>query len=206
MSMRANHFYADHLVKLLLNGFTGVAFPDLGNGLGYDGQFLFSAAHKDGDGPTQTNVATAGIAAASYEAARVAMLSLQDEEAQPLEVRPAMLLVGPSKEREALEVVNAGLIDQGGASGVDNVFRGTAQVVVSQRLVGTYANYWFLADTSRPLKPLVWTDRAAPEFVAQNSVTDDSMFERDEARFKVQLRAGFGYGLWQFIYGSNGTT
>lgn len=203
---RARQHVAKSIVELLLNGFNGTNFPALGDGLGYDGQLFFSTTHQDGEGPTQSNKSTADLSAASYEAARVAMMSLQDEEGQPLEINPDTLIVGPSFERTALETVNAGVIDQGGGAGVDNVFRGTARVVVSQRLIGAYSDYWFLADTTQAVRPLVWVDRSAPEFVAQNRMDDDAAFTRKEFKFGVDYRAGYGYGLWQHIHGSDGTT
>lgn len=206
LSDRARQHIPKSLVELLLNGFDGTAFPTISDGLAYDGQFFFSAAHVNGDGPTQDNVSTAGLDATAYEAARVAMHSLQDEESQPLEISGNLLIVGPSNERTALETVQAGLIDQGGGSGVDNVYKGTARVVVSQRLVGAYAAYWFLVDTAQPVRPLVWTDREAPQFVAQNRLDSDSAFDQNQFKFGAQLRAGFGYGLWEFAHGSDGTT
>jgi phage major head subunit gpT-like protein len=202
---RARQHVSKTLVELLLNGFDGTAFPNVSDGLGYDGQFFFSAAHVDGAGPTQDNVSTATLAAASYEAARVAMQSLLDEESQPLQINPDTLIVGPSNERTALEIVQAGLIDQGGASGIENVFRGTARVMVSQRLTGSFAAYWFLADLSAGVRPLIWMDREAPQFVAQNRVDSESAFHRLQFLFKAMYRSGFAYGLWQHIHGSDGT-
>lgn len=206
LSDRARQHIPKSLVELLINGFDGTDFPRISDGLAYDSQFFFSAAHVDGDGPTQDNVSTAALDSTSYEAARVAMHSLQDEEGEPLEVGGDLLIVGPSNERTALETVNAGIIDQGGSAGVDNVFKGTARVVVSQRLVGSFAAYWFLVDTQNPVRPLVWVDREAPQFVSQNRIDSESAFNLNHFKFGAQLRAGFGYGLWQLAHGSDGTT
>jgi phage major head subunit gpT-like protein len=203
---RARQHVSKSLVELLLNGFDGNDFPTISDGLAYDGDFFFSTSHQDGQGPSQSNTQTEALDAAAYNGARTAMQSLQDEEGQPLEISGNTLIVGPSNERTALEIVQAGLIDQGGASGIENVFRGTANVVVSQRLVGTYAAYWFLADLAQPVRPLVWLDREAPQFVAQNRLDSESVFMQNLLRFGAQYRAGYGYGLWQFIHGSIGTT
>ncbi len=202
---RARQHIAKSIVELLANGFDGTDFPLISDGLAYDGSFFFAADHQDGQGPVQDNVSTAVLSATSYEAARVAMASLQDEEGQPLEIGGDLLIVGPTNERTALETVNAGLIDQGGGAATDNVFRGTALVVVSQRLVGPQANYWFLVDSSQAVKPLVWTDRQAPQFTAQTSLDSEPMFNRNISKFGTDYRGGFGYGLWQFSHGSDGT-
>lgn len=204
---RARQHISDFAVRTMLNGFNGTNFPETGNGQSYDDQLFYSAAHQEGTGPTQSNFATAALDATAYEAGRVAMQSLVDEESQPLEMQPRLLLVGPSNERTARELVNSGLIDiAGSGAAVDNTFRGTADVVVSQRLVGTYANYWFLNDVSKPVKPLLWTDREAPRFDFLNSRDSESVFMRREAKAGTSYRAGFGYGLWHMSRGSDGTT
>lgn len=203
---RARQHISDRVVRLLLNGFNGTNFDEVGDGLAYDGQFFFSTTHQDGDGPVQSNFITAALTATSYETQRVAMQSLKDEEGQPLEIRPMALLVGPKNERTALEIVQAGLIDQGGGAGVENVFKGTAQVMMSQRLTGSFSDHWFLADLTQGVRPLIWTDREAPRFDALNTMQSEGAFMRKEFLFGTSYRGGYGYGLWQFAAGSDGTT
>jgi len=210
LANRARQHVAKSMVELLLNGFDGTAFTRISDGKSYDSTaatpiFFFSVAHQDGTGPLQTNFITAALTDVSYETARVNMQSLQDEEKQPLEVRPNMLIVGPSLERTALEIVQAGVIDQGGA-GVSNVFKGTAEVAVSQRLSGSFANFWFLIDTTQEVGGILWTDREAPRFDALMDMKSEHAFRRKEFEFGTSYAAGYQYGLWQFIHGSNGTT
>jgi phage major head subunit gpT-like protein len=202
---RARQHVSKSLVELLLNGFTGVSFPIMGNGRAYDGQFFFSTTHKDGEGPTQTNKITTALSSTSYNTQRVNMQSLQDEEKQPLEIRPDLLIVGPSNEKTAMEIVQAGLVS-GASGGFTNVFQGTARVAVSQRLVGAFAAFWFLADTSQAVKSLIWLDREAPRFDALMDMNSEAAFMRKEYQFGTSYRGGYGYGLWQFINGSDGTT
>lgn len=202
---RARQHVSKTIVELLLNGFNGTNFPRVGDGLGYDGVLLFSAAHQDGQGPIQSNVITTALSAISYEAARVAMMSLQDEEGEPIEVSPDLLVVGPTLEKTALEIVQSSFSEQSGAA-VDNVFKGTARVAVSKRLVGSFANFWFLADSGQPVAPLIWTDREAPRFDALMDMKSEAAFRRKEFEFGTSYRAGYQNGLWQFVHGSNGTT
>jgi phage major head subunit gpT-like protein len=65
-----------------------------------------------------------------YEAARVAMAELRGDEGEPLGVRPTHLVVPPSLEKRALELLNA----THNAAGASNVWSGTAKLIVSQRL------------------------------------------------------------------------
>ena len=194
------------LVECLLNGFSGTAFPSLGNGKGYDGVLFFSASHQDGAGPTQSNTSTNALTHANFNTARVAMQSLVDEESYPLDIEPNLLIVGPSKAKTAREIVQSKLVVlTAGDGAVENVLAdGDVRVMVSKRLVGSYANYWFLADTSQPVKPLILQRREPVRFDAVDSMDSEDVFMRRRLKYGASDRKMVGYGLWQFIYGSTG--
>lgn len=61
-----------------------------------------------------------------YGTARTALLSMKADHGRPLGVKPRLLIVGPSNEKRALEIVNA----ERNAAGADNVYKGTAEVMV----------------------------------------------------------------------------
>lgn len=61
---------------------------------------------------------------------------------------------------------------------------------------------WFLVDTTRPLKPIIYQQRQAPEFVSMTAPTDEAVFSRKEYRYGVDLRANAGYGFPQLAFGS----
>ena len=67
------------------------------------------------------------LTAAQYEAARTALLSVKGDRGRPMGVMPTHLIVPPSLEKEALELLNA----DRNAAGATNVWRNTAQLVVS---------------------------------------------------------------------------
>lgn len=64
---------------------------------------------------------------ASYSAARAAMGSLKGDKGKPLALQGTLLLVPPTLERAAMEIIVA----QRGVNGADNVMAGTAEVMVS---------------------------------------------------------------------------
>lgn len=78
---------------------------------------------------------------------------------------------------------------------------------------GTVSNYdatgggssWFLLDTSRPLKPLIFQKRRDYALKAMTSADDESVFMRDEYRYGVDARVNGGYGFWQMGYCSKNT-
>lgn len=61
---------------------------------------------------------------------------------------------------------------------------------------------WYLLDTSRALKPLIFQERTAPELQAMTGANDEGVFMRDEYRFGVRYRCNAGFGFWQMAYKS----
>lgn len=64
---------------------------------------------------------------------------------------------------------------------------------------------WYLLDTSRALKPVIFQNRKAPNFVAKTGETDDNVFDRNEYVYGVDSRCNVGFGFWQLAYGSRKT-
>lgn len=63
--------------------------------------------------------------------------------------------------------------------------------------------YWYLLDTSRALKPIIFQDRKAANFVSKTAETDDNVFDRAEYVYGVDARRNVGFGFWQMAYASN---
>lgn len=62
---------------------------------------------------------------------------------------------------------------------------------------------WFLMDTSRALKPIIYQRRKPFEFVAKtNPQTSDDVFNTKKFKYGVDGRSNCGYGFWQFSIGS----
>lgn len=64
---------------------------------------------------------------------------------------------------------------------------------------------WYLMSTMRSLKPLLYQDRRAPQFVAKDMPTDDNVFDRKEFLYGVDKRCNAGFGFWQMAWGSKQT-
>ena len=64
---------------------------------------------------------------------------------------------------------------------------------------------WYVMDTSRFIKPLIFQKRKDYKFVAMDSDTDESVFSRKELRYGVDSRVNAGFGLWQLAYASRQT-
>lgn len=61
---------------------------------------------------------------------------------------------------------------------------------------------WFLLDTSRVLKPIVYQTRQPFDLTALDNPTDANVFHRKEFIYGVDGRANAGYGFWQMAYAS----
>ncbi|WP_424682923.1 Mu-like prophage major head subunit gpT family protein [Frateuria sp. YIM B11624] len=175
----------------------------------YDGQYFYDTDHpvEDGKGNT-TSVSNKGTAAlscdtpalalASYGTARIAIMSMTDNEGRPLALVPDVLEVPPALEAIAKVLCeNEKLNDNS-----PNPYRGTAKVIVNPRL--TSGTAWFLHCTSRPVKPFIYQQRKAPVFVQQINPDSDDVFSRAEYKYGAEARAAGGYSFWQMSYGSTG--
>ncbi len=183
--------HPDELIfALLADGFTNLC---------YDGQYFFDDDHKDGGGPIQSNKGTAALAPASYSAARSQMMSLKDEHDRPLNIVPDLLVVPPQLDGVGREI----LLAERNANGSTNVNRNTAELMVVPAL-SSNPTAWFLMDTKKPVKPLVFQRRKKAEFVALDNPSDENVFMRKEFLYGADCRDNAGYGLWQLAYGSTG--
>ena len=62
---------------------------------------------------------------------------------------------------------------------------------------------WYLLDTSRSIKPMIFQQRAAPEFQMLTSADDEAVFTSDQYRYGVRARSNVGFGFWQMAFKSN---
>jgi phage major head subunit gpT-like protein len=61
---------------------------------------------------------------------------------------------------------------------------------------------WYLLDTSRALKPLIFQERTTPELQAMTATNDEVVFTSDTYRYGVRYRCNAGFGFWQLAYKS----
>lgn len=64
---------------------------------------------------------------------------------------------------------------------------------------------WYLLNTKRVLKPLIFQDRERGKLVRKDNETDDNVFFKDEYIYGTKLRCNVGFGFWQMAYGSKQT-
>ena len=76
-----------------------------------------------------------------------------------------------------------------------------SQVSVSNFQGGT-GTAWFLLDTSKVIKPVLYQKRRDYAFTAKTNLTDENVFNRNEFVWGADGRGNAGLGLWQLAYAS----
>lgn len=64
---------------------------------------------------------------------------------------------------------------------------------------------WFLLDTSRAIKPLLFQERISYSLTSLTNETDENVFLKDEFLYGIRARVNAGFGLWQLAFASKGT-
>lgn len=217
ISVKRNHIDDDQLgiyaPQAQMAGFSAKQLPDeivadLKNNaftaLCYDGQFFYDTDHPVAGASVSNrssvalSSATAAAAAASYGAARSAIMSFKDDDGRPLALIPDVLEVPPALEAAAKVILENDKLGDNSP----NPYKGTAKLKVNPRLTSTTA--WMLHVTSMPVKPFIYQERKKPIFVSQTSEENDDVFNRAEYKFGAEARAAGGYAFWQMSYGSTG--
>lgn len=79
------------------------------------------------------------------------------------------------------------------------VIKDGKEVSVSNYKTGT-GEAWYLLDTSRPIKPLIFQKRKDYKLKVVDDDKSENVFNRDEILYGVDARCNAGYGLWQMAY------
>lgn len=61
---------------------------------------------------------------------------------------------------------------------------------------------WFLLDTSREVRPIIWQEREGYQFESMTDPTNPHVFMNAEFIYGVRARVNVGFGLWQLAWGS----
>ncbi len=191
------------MVKMMINGFDGTPYPDVGDGLAYDGAFFFSDSHASGD-----NKLTTALSGDALEAANRMLEEMTTMDgADPLDLGGTTLIVGPALRPTAERLIKLGLIAVAGGGSENNINLNRYDLLVSKRLRGDYENYWFLADLSAPIKPGIFQLReeiSTSAIVGGQGTQNDSIprFKAGELWFGAEARYNVAPFAFQTVVGS----
>ena len=176
--------WPDQIVKTALQaGTTATTF---------DGVAFFASTHPLNPAGNQSNNFTStALSATNYASTRAAMMAYTGADGEVMGVTPNLLIVPPQLEGTARTILNAELI----GNGETNVWRNSAELLVIPQLANQ-ATTWYLADTTRPIKPMIFQQRKAPEFASMTDLSSETVFHQDKFEFGVKSRGAAGYSLW----------
>jgi len=179
------------VARVLLNGFDGAVYPELGDGLSFDGAFFFSAAHVTG-----SNLLTVAFSATNLATA-TQLLRLQKRfDGRNLGAKGTHLFVGVEDEALAEKVLKQETL----ASGESNTNKGKYTLVVSPEI---QLGEWFVTDLSGPVRPMLFQNREGIVTTTVGGRSGDVVgFMYDETWFGAQARNNAGYFDFRRIVGS----
>lgn len=61
---------------------------------------------------------------------------------------------------------------------------------------------WYLIDTSRVIKPLIFQDRTPAQFTPMTNMNDANVAYQDEYQWLARRRCATGFGAWELIHAS----
>lgn len=186
----------DMVISAIQNGKTEKCF---------DGLPFFHASHKvnpfgEKSTDTYSNLFTGSgsvLNAANFATIRTAMRKYKGMDGRSMRIgaNGLYLFCSPDLEDTANSIVKRGKND----AGADNVQMDQAKVKVIEDLADE-PNAWYLADLSRPIKPIILQIAKRPnEIVSQDDPSSDSVFQRKEFRFGVDSIGQYGYSLPQLM-------
>ena len=181
------------VIDFYINGFTAA------RGTTYDGQSLFDIDHTaagNGLGTSQQNFNNVALSESNFDAAWAAMMKFTDEEGEPHDLAPDLLLCGPDNRSVARKIVK----QRTQATGEDNMNFETVDLMVHPRITDSK---WFLIRTQSAVRPVILQIQQQPMFAALDQMTDLNGFMRKTFLYGADASFGTGYGRWQVAYGAN---
>jgi phage major head subunit gpT-like protein len=176
----------------------------------FDGQPLASASHTaPAGGSAQSNYTTSALSATSLKVAMTAIASYQDDQGKPFGMLPDTLVVSPTLQWTAKELlqstINVTKVGDGTAGGgstttsnYTNVLQGALNLIVTPYLIPK-PYYWFVIASGSIVRPIIFQNRLAPEVTALENQSETA-FMRDMYLYGVRARYNAGAGFWPAIH------
>ena len=130
------------------------------------------------------------------------MTSYVGHAGEPLAVTPDTLMVGPAQYFRAKAILeNEFRKDDDAAVTVDNDCKGLARLILNPRIVGAYANNWYLMSCSGPIKPVAVQKSKEPALVSKNAPNDEGVFMEDKAIFGTAAYGSAAAAFPHLVFG-----
>lgn len=197
LARKAKQHRSVFAAQLLINGFDGAQYPKTSNGLAYDGKFFFDTTRVTGS--NRHAVALDLTGAGLVNAEKLMGLQTSYDLTEKLRLRGTHLIVGPALYSIADQLMGSELLaNTAGTATQSNYFKGRYQIIREPWLSGPYANYWFLADLTQGVKPLLFQMReeiSTSAVLGAQGTTNDSVprFQKRQLWFGAEARYNIAY-------------
>ena len=151
---------------------------------------------------TINNTMNGSLTAANFETAYATMQMYEAHNGEPLDVTPDLLIVGPENRAAAWEILELERVPDTNNSNitVSNRNYKLCKIQVNPRIRGKYKNYWFLAATGGPVKPVLIQKSVEGELVTLNAPEDENVFMRDEVIFGAKAYGSAACAFPHLLY------
>lgn len=183
--------------NLFINAFTDSGSDAEGFPIaGPDNVGLCSLAHPYSpiDSTTQANEGTLALTKDNVRTTRQNMMAFVDDRGDILNVMPDAILVPPELEDDAI-VIARSTLDPTNANNAVNPQQGRFTNIVWHYL--TDADAWFMLDTGRMKRDLLWYERVPVEFDREQD------FDTLQAKFRAYMRYSRGWRDYRWVFGQN---
>ncbi|MCF6174823.1 MAG: Mu-like prophage major head subunit gpT family protein [Victivallaceae bacterium] len=129
------------------------------------------------------NKTTSALSAATFAAGRTKMMSYCGHNGESLGVVPDTLMIGPALEDTAWDILENQLAYDSDKVATNNKNKGRAKIVINYRLIGDYANEWYLQDNRGEIKPVILQQSKQAKLTRMDNATDANVFLNGEALY-----------------------
>jgi len=184
----------EQIADLICNGFTRKC---------YTGKNFYDTDHEPLKDKTKfTNVGTKKVSQANFRTARTNIKQRKNAAGRAMKLgRDLVLLTSVKNEATCREFLNAERL----ANGASNVDKDSARLITWAEIDVINEDFWCLFDAASLLKPTIIQDEKAVQLIAQDQPNSEGMFNNHQARYQAYKRQGFGYGLPEVIWASDGS-
>lgn len=174
------------------------------NSLCFDGKTFYAANHKFGDSSTFDNVDTRALSAddpTAYNDGYAEIATAQDDSGHPMSLVPSHLVHNPKIRYIVRKLLKATVIDS-----TTNVLQDDV-IPVQSAYAGTTTQpgHWHLLACNEPIKPTLMIVDKEPEFLAQDGIESDKVFNFKVFSYQVEAALKTGFGDPRTAFGSDGT-
>lgn len=190
LALQANSHMARNIAPTLTSGFSDTWTPD--------GETIYSDSHEWPGGETWDNLVSLALTPDNFDTVCEMLETLNNPNGEPMGLSAKLLVVGPSNRAAAEEIVELRKL----SNGSDNRQYQRADLLVLPRITD---DSWFVIDDNpydipdndenREImpnvqlpKPLLADIHSGVETTSQTDPENDSAFDRNEFRYKAELR------------------